>query len=98
MTCTATTSTTTPAAAFAAVGVGRLLRLVGSGGGVPGRRALQHVERLPGHDHVAVAGAVDQLAVVVGDVADDLAGGDLRLDALALVEIEHLQDGPAGLA
>src|SRR5436190_9085057 len=62
------------------VDVRRLLRLVRGDGGVAGRRALEDVERLPRQNHVAVPGPVDELRVVVGDVADDLARRDLRLD------------------
>src|ERR1051325_8610987 len=40
------------------VDVRRLLRLVRGDGCVAGRRALHDVQRLPGDDHVAVAGAV----------------------------------------
>src|SRR2546430_12076483 len=54
--------------------------------------------RSPWDDHVAVPRAVDELRVVIGDVADDLAGCDLRLDALLFLETEHVQDGTARLA
>src|ERR1700756_5998828 len=54
------------------VDVRGLLGLVRGDGGVAGRRAFEDVERLPGKDHVAVPRAVDELRVVVGDVADDL--------------------------
>src|SRR5947209_5200208 len=53
------------------VDVRRLLRFVRRDRRIAGGSAFENVERLPRHDHVAVARPVDQLGVVVGDVADD---------------------------
>src|ERR1044071_5806245 len=79
------------------VDVRGFLRLVRGDRGVAGGRALHHVQRLSRDDHVAVARPVDELCVVIRHVADHLAGGDLRLDALAFLEIERVEDRRARL-
>src|ERR1051326_5870731 len=73
------------------VDVRGLLRLVRGDRGIAGGRALHHVQRLSRDDHVAVARPVDELCVVIRHVADHLAGGDLRLDTLAFLEIERVE-------
>ena len=37
---------------------------------------------MAGQNHIAVARAVDELSVIVGNVADYFAGVDFRLDAV----------------
>ena len=59
-----------------------LLGLVRGDRGVRGGIDLEDVERLVGHDHVAVAHAVDELALVAIDPGDALRGDDLRLEAI----------------
>ena len=75
---------------------GGLLGLVGGQRRVGRGLHLEHVQRLPAEDHVPVPGPVDQLGLVVVDVADDLARQDPRLDPRGLLDADLREDRRAG--
>src|SRR5262245_30332509 len=78
------------------VDFGGFLGFIGGKGGIPSGFDFQHIERLPGENHVAVTHPVNQLSLVGVNIADDLAGYDARLEALVFGTSQRFQDGCTG--